>query len=134
MPFLDVTDVLRDPMFCEQLTITRREQAVSNKGRGSTNNTVVNPKPVGVVLPVTDKPLERGPDQQNLPKAIEIHTPFRLRSASDKADRTKTYQPDIVTWQGDDFTVVNVDSFSQYGQGWIRADAISTDTIDVEPA
>lgn len=133
MPFLDVSDVLLDPMFCEALVVTRRVQGLTNKGRVSTTPTTVNPAPYGVVLPVTESPLERGASEQHLPRRIEIHTPYRLRSASQKADGSEQYQPDLITWAGESWTVVLVDDFSRYGAGFIRAEAVATDPLDPEP-
>lgn len=133
MPELDVTDVLLDPLFCEQLTVRRRTQTLV-KGRTTVTPTTVSPAPVGVVLPQNDAPLQRGPDQQHLPRLLQVHTPFRLRSASNKADGTVEYQPDLIIWNGDTFVVNKVQDFSRYGSGWIQADCSSTDAIDNEPS
>jgi hypothetical protein len=131
MPFLDVTDVLLDPMFCETLVVKRRVQTLL-KGRTQMQVTVVNPAPVGVVLPL-DGELERAPDMQTAPKRIEIHTPYRLRGESNKADDSAEYQPDLINWNGDDYLVTVVDNFSHYGRGFIRAEAVATPLVDNEP-
>lgn len=133
MPFLDVSDVLLDPMFCEELTIYRRLQAVSNKGRASTTDTLVSPKPYGVVLPVDAGDLERAPDDQYGPKVLEIHSPFRFRSASTNAAGSQQYQPDRITWNGGTYLCLKVHDFSRYGAGFTQADFASCDPIDVAP-
>ncbi len=132
MPFLDVTDVLLDPMFCAPLVVKRRVQGLV-KGRTQLQVTVVDPAPVGVILPMGGE-LSRGPDMQTMPRRIEIHTPFRLRSESKKADGTEDFQPDIVTFNGDDYQVVLVDDLSQYGAGFIRAEAETVALVDNERA
>jgi galactose-6-phosphate isomerase len=130
MPRLDVTDVLLDPDFCETLTVLRRAEGVSSKGRVTTTETTITPAPVGVVIAQSDQPIQRGPDQQNLPRLIEIHTPFRLRSASKDPISGAVYQPDIIVWGGDRFVVNKTMDFSRYGRGFIQADCSSQDLID----
>jgi galactose-6-phosphate isomerase len=132
MPDLDVTDIILDPDFCETLIVKRREENLV-KGRSTLTVTVIDPAPVGVVLPVDDQPLVRGPDQQNLPRLLEVHTPFRLRGAAKDPGTGKQYQPDIITWNGDDFVVNKVQDYSRFGQGFIQADCSSVDSIDNAP-
>lgn len=132
MPQLNVSGVLLDPRFCEALVVYRRLQTLV-KGRTVITATLVTPAPYGVVLPVADQPLQRGPDQQNLPRLLEIHTPYRLRSASRNLADTQQYQPDIIVWSGDQFLVNKIGDYSKYGRGFIMAEASSIDPIDLEP-
>ncbi|SRR5258708_11405473 len=133
MPDIDVTDVLDDPMFCELLTIQRRQETVNAKGRATTNVVVIDPAPIGVVQPVSDQPLQRGPDQQNLPRLLEVHTPFRLRSAS-RQGTGEQYQPDRIVWNGDTYVVNKVQDYSRYGAGWVQADCSSDVATERPPA
>lgn len=132
MPQLDVTDVLLDPDFCEVLTVKRRTQTML-KGRPQITTVDVDPAPVGVVLPQNDAPLQRGPDQQHLPRLYQVHTPFRLRSAS-KDPTGADLPPDLIIWNGDTLVVNKVQDFSHYGAGWVQADCSSMDPVDNEPA
>lgn len=134
MPFLDVSDVLLDPMFCEELTVYRRLQAISAKGRVTTTDALVDPKPFGVVLPMEGGDLERGADAQYGPKVLEIHTPYRLRSASTNTPGTEQYQPDRIVWNGNSYVCIKIHDFSRYGAGFIQADFASCDPIDVQPS
>jgi galactose-6-phosphate isomerase len=131
MPLLDVSDVLCDPMFSEVLTIQRREAVVGSNGRSTIQTTTISPAPVGVVIPQTDQPLQRGPDQQNLPKLIQVHTTFRLRSASTDPTTGNEYQPDLIVWRGDSFQVNRVYDYSDFGAGFVTADCSSVDSLDV---
>ena len=134
MPELDVSSVILDPMFCEALAIYRRVQTISNKGVTVVTQTQVRPVPYGVVLPMEDSPLLRTPEYQNLPQQLEVHTQYRLRSASQNAAGTEQYQPDYILWNGDWFLVNKISNFSRFGRGFICAYCSSTDPIDVEPA
>lgn len=128
MPMLDVSAVLLDPMFCELLTVQRRAETVGANGRSTLATITISPAPVGVVIPQNDLPLQRGPDQQTLPRLLQVHTPFRLRSAS------PGYQPDLIIWNGDAFVVNRIQDFSRYGGGFIQADCSALTAIQQPPA
>lgn len=134
MPALDVSDITLDPDFAEALTLYRREQVISSKGRVTPTLVLVTPTPYGVVLAQDDLPLQRGPDQQNLPQLLEVHTPFRIRSATKDPATGKIYQPDVLVWNGDNFLCTRTYNFSHFGRGFIRAVFASTDAIDNIPA
>ncbi|HEX7826977.1 MAG TPA: hypothetical protein VF477_18895, partial [Mycobacterium sp.] len=91
------------------------------------------PAPWGVVLPQEDAPLIRGPDQQNMPRLLEIHTIYRLRGATRNAADTEQYQPDIVVWDGDQFILNKPFDLSHYGEGFVRCQLSSIEPIDLEP-
>lgn len=131
MPSIDVTELLLDLDFCEQLTVYRRLQNIDNYGRPSITPVLVTPAPYGVVEPQDDMPLQRGEDQQNLPQLLEVHTIFRLRSAG-KASGVE-YQPDVIVWNGTSFLVNKIINWSRYGVGFVRAQCSSTDAIDGVP-
>ncbi len=131
MPLLDVSEILSDPDFSEQLTIYRRLQNIDQKGRPNMTPVLVTPQPWGIVEPQDDSPLERKEDFQDLPQLIEIHSQFRLRSAG--KDAGVEYQPDVVVWNSTQFLVVRVINWSKYGAGFIRSLCTSTDSIDGVP-
>lgn len=133
MPMLDVMDVLLDPDFCEELTIQRRQQGTDAKGRAALTVTTIDPKPFGVVEPVADQPMVRGPDQQNLPRLLSVHTPFRLRGPS-RDGAGVDFQPDLIIWNGDPYVVNKVQDYSHYGAGWVQADCSSEAATERPPA
>lgn len=125
MPNLDVSDILLDPDFCEQLTVQRRAITMT-KGRATTTSTTISPAPYGVVFSITGD-LLRASDQQNMPATIVVHTPFRLRGAS------PGYEPDLVIWNGDNYAVTALDNFSRYGSGFVAATCTAQDSVDNAP-
>jgi hypothetical protein len=133
MPDLDVSDVLLDPDFAEQLAIQRRTQTMV-KGRPSMTTATISPAPWGAVIPQNDVPMQRGPNQQHLPRLLQVHTQFRLRGASKDPDTGADLPPDLIVWNGDTFIVNKVQDFSRFGAGFIQADCSSTDPTDNEPA
>lgn len=133
MPLLDVSDILLDPDVAETLTIQRRQANVGSNGRASQTVTTITPAPVGSVQPQDAGDLERGSDQQKLPKKIEVITPFRLRSAGSDGQGNE-YQPDLIVWQGDSYQVDSVEPWTAYGAGWLVAKCSSVDSLDVAPS
>ena len=133
MADLDVTDVLLDPLFADTLHVERRKQVVNGKGRTTTEVTIIDPAPVGVVLPQSDAPMVRGPDQQHLPRLLQIHTPFRLRGMGKDPATGDEYQPDQIRWNSDLYVVNTVQDFSRYGSGWGQADCSSIAPQDSVP-
>lgn len=127
MPNLDLTDLTFDPDFAERLTIIRRFQDTSEDGIVDTQDRKVRPLPMGVVLPQNDSPMVRGPDQQHLPRLIQIHTKFALRGPSDD------WQPDKIIWKGGEYVVNKVQDYSSFGRGIIQADASSVSATEPAP-
>lgn len=127
MPNLDLSDLTFDPDFAERLMIVRRFEDVGDNGRLQTQDRLIRPKPFGVVLPQADAPMVRGPDQQNLPRLIQIHTKFRVRGVS------VDWQPDKIWWKGGWYVVNKVQDYSSFGRGMIQADASSISSTEKPP-
>jgi hypothetical protein len=114
MPLLDVTDVLLDPMFQDtSLTCTRQAQTIDANGMASNAQTVT--RFAGVVTNDTGDQLIRRADGSRIEGSITIHTRFGL------IDGKIGFDADLVTWQGRQYTVVNVRDWSTYGRGFVAA-------------
>jgi hypothetical protein len=84
MPLLDITDVLCDPDIASYLVITRRSVVTGNNGLQAITPFMINPQPIGVIVPQKDAPIFRGPDQQNLPRLLQVYTKFMLQGPAQK--------------------------------------------------
>lgn len=114
MPFLDVTDVLSDPDFCDfSLIVTRNSQSVDADGFAT--NTPVKKQFAGVVT--VDKSLEsrKMAAGQLISGAILVVTTERLIAGQTGNDA------DIVTYQNRDYRVTFVDPYTAYGAGFVQA-------------
>jgi hypothetical protein len=103
--------VVLDPYLADKFTVTRRAEVVNlANGRSSTNDTVT-PNVVGVVTMAEDESLlrEQFPEYQYATRILSIVTKFRMQTA------VEGYQPDKVTWRGDDYIVIRIDPYPQYG-------------------
>ncbi|MBJ8361259.1 head-tail adaptor [Citrobacter cronae] len=114
MPFLDVTEVLLDPDFCDySLVCTRKTQSVDADGFAT--NTDQNTPFNGVVT--VDRSLEakRMAAGQSIGGAILVVTQFRLTQGKPGLDA------DVVTYNGRHYRVTFVDPYTSYGSGFVQA-------------
>jgi galactose-6-phosphate isomerase len=111
MPFLDVSDVLTDPDFCDNTLVCERNSlSTDSSGRGviSTQNTRFS----GVVTSDKGELLQRGAVGEHATDNISVITRFKLRDAGIAATA------DIVQWNGKRYTVTKVNVYSTYGIGF----------------
>lgn len=114
MARLDVTDILSDPDFMD--TGLARERMTQTVGAdGMAINAKVVRKFAGVVTSDSGNVLDRSPDGERIKGNMTIHTRFDLCDGS--AGKTA----DVVQWQGQRYTVSNVNSYSHFGRGFIVA-------------
>jgi hypothetical protein len=113
MAMLDVTELLTDPDFVDLgLLCQRNVQIVGNDGLAML--TPANGNFVGSVFAGESK-LNRGSDGQYIKGRITIITKFGL------IDGQQGNTADIVTWQRKRYTVTEVEDFSNWGAGFVRA-------------
>lgn len=113
MPFLDVSDVLADPMFADALVLYRTTEAIGSNGR--VTSTEVPSNISAVVTSANGKELERLPEADRIKGGIIVHTQARLvAGGGDLA-------PDELLYLGDRYVVVGVNDYSRYGTGFVAA-------------
>ena len=124
MPMMDVSVALTNPYTLDFFMVKRRLETVSSSGYSTTSENVTDVVR-GVVHPAGKQDLERLPEDQRQAKTIAVITRFALRGSSQQ--NGQNYQPDLVVWQGNNFVVVDIEDYSQYGPGFIRALCSLTD-------
>ena len=122
MATLDVSDVLLCPEFTDNYVINRNQETIDNNGRSQVTTTQINS--FGVVTMASGQDLQRYPELQILERVISIVTKTRLQSA------VTGYQPDVITWRGDNYVVKAIDLYPQYGAGFYEVIAASIDLTD----
>lgn len=116
MPKLDVSSVLKNPMFKEArgaLVRVRNTQTVGDDGR-AVNKPCKTPFD-GVVTSDTGDVLTRLAEGSYVKGSIVVHTSCDLIDGTDGKDA------DIVIWNGRQFTVSSVNDYSTYGRGFVAA-------------
>lgn len=113
MPFLDVSDVLTDPDFCEQLVCQRTTVFTDLSGLGEPTVSLL--KFYGVVTSDKGETLERTSVGEHAGGTISVISRFRLRDSGSGATA------DIVQWNNASYTVTKINDYSRYGRGLIEA-------------
>lgn len=114
MPFLDCSDVLTDPDFCDRTLKCRRNSlSTDNNGLGVVESAYIPFS--GVVTSDKGELLQRGAEGERANATISVITRFQLRDAGNGATA------DIVQWNGKQYTVIKINDYSTYGVGFIES-------------
>ncbi len=112
---IDVTDVLTDPEFIgrpNSLTCLRNTQTVGSNGIAT--NAQQSFAFTGVVSG-RRRNLGRGASAERISGSIVVYTTFALIAGS------PTATADIVSWNGQQYTVTQVNAYPQFGRGFLEA-------------
>lgn len=120
MPFLDVTEVLNDPDFCDTSLVCHRQVQTLDEDNFATNITESIPFS-GVVTVDSSLEAERIAAGQKTGGAILVVTQFRLTQGRRGTDISPQLDADIVTYDGFDYRVTFVDPYVRYGAGFVQA-------------
>jgi hypothetical protein len=120
MPFLDVTDILLDPAFSEEFTVTRSVRVIGDNGRVTLQTKIF--KLYGVVTIPSLKQDNIIADANIANRSIVIHSPSRLY------DPTVNTVADIISWNGNQYKVRTSANWSNYGRGFTSATCDLIDT------
>lgn len=120
-PQLDVTDAILDPMFADEISITRRPYTTGSNGRVSIAPT--NLCITGVVTQGTPHAFEQQPDDQVGKAMITVHA-FQFQLYDPVTGKLNSYQPDIINYNGNQYIVTKVLNWSRFGQGFTMAEAV----------
>lgn len=127
MSLIDLCDLISDPDIAGQtFTVVRRQAVVDDRGEEQIT-TIVVPNVVGQVSPTGDNSLVRQAAFESQGETAQVITQYRLRGATREPSTGLIYKPDIVLWQGNHYQVVTVNSYDQYGRGFIVAECEATD-------
>ncbi|MBD2803493.1 head-tail adaptor [Xenorhabdus sp. ZM] len=114
MPFLDVTEVLSDPDFCDpSLTYKRRKSVIDDDGIPSIQETIIQFS--GVVTVDRSIEAQLRMSGQTVTGNILIVTTERLIAGA------TGHIGDIVTYQNREYLVKSVDPYTAYGAGFVQA-------------
>lgn len=113
MPTLDVTAAILDPAFLDTLVWSRQAQTVGDDGRAVDAPTSLSI--YGVITNDQGDVLMRLGDSAQVRGNITAHTLAKLSAGTSATDA------DIITWDGNDYTVDVLLDYSRYGQGFTAA-------------
>lgn len=113
MARLDVTDILLDPDFIDALVCERIVQSVGDDGIAV--NTATEAPVFGCVTNADGDRLQRTPAGERVASTILVHTKSRLRAGNDG------YTADILRFEENRYTVMQVSGYSHFGRGFVAA-------------
>lgn len=117
MANLDVSELLFDPDFVDELTLIHRFSTVNSLGENVVTET--NFATVGSVQPASGKTLSR------LPDALRVSNISSFWIKADiVVDGTGKY-PDIISFRGKRFQVQTVFDWQNYGAGWTEGTCVA---------
>jgi hypothetical protein len=125
MAFTNATRAIRNPRFRNPFVVERRAETVGDDGFVSTSTRKYPTN--GVITAGGGGDLERGQDEQHMPKVLSVVTQFRLQGPA------PGFQPDIIEFRGSRFVIVQLDDETQWGSGWVQAICHSIKHVDVAP-
>ena len=123
MPTLDFSDVLASPEFQSEFSVKRRIDSIDEATGRSTITSQQTDGVLGVVVYGNGDNTRRD-DAQATDRRITVITRFRLRAAG------AAVQPDVVVYDGVDFTVTGVEPWHRFGSGFVKASAESMQAAD----
>src|ERR1700694_3507137 len=124
MPDIDVSDLLLDSDIAgEAFSVIRRQEIVGANGVPVLTQTTLpkagDPAIVGSITPTGDNSLVRAEAYSTQSNTIKVITAFRLRGPS-KDGTGKSFQPDIVLWNGNHFVVRTLNEWTSFGAGFVE--------------
>lgn len=112
MALLDVSEVIRDPMFTSRIALIPRIESIDDVG----NPSWIDEQAIEIQAVVTSdmKSIER------LPDALQRVGMILVRCMKDDVPVGFGHGYDAVEWRGRKFVVKDCADYSQFGQGFIR--------------
>jgi galactose-6-phosphate isomerase len=137
MPDIDVSDLCDDPDIAgEAFSVIRRQEVVGPNGVSTLTLTTFpqpgDPAIAGSVTPTGDNSLVRAEAYTTQSNTIKVITAFRLRGPS-KDGAGKSFQPDIVVWNGNHFVVSTLNEWTSFGGGFVEAECTQIDFNPLAP-
>lgn len=113
MALLDVSEILSDPLFVDDIAVIRSSRTTNQQG--ITVDTPGMYYAYGSVQPTPGRDLEQFAEAERAGVFITVTTTFQLFPL------TATTAPDQVVWRGKNYRVKHVPDWTNYGQGFVTA-------------
>lgn len=120
---MNFNDVFDDPELITEFTLTRSQETVNEQGRAEFLPTDI--PLTGVILPATEKQMERLPEEHRNSEIMAVFCEHELTSGSD------TYAADVITQRGESYEIVSVKDWMKVA-GFCEALAKSTSVMGRE--
>ena len=116
MARIDVSELLNDPDFVEQITLIKRTVSINEHGENPLTETASII--YACIQGMAGSELERQPQSARLHDTITIYTKSILQSEKESG------YADVVVWQGNRYQVKSVVNFKNYGVGYTQGTCV----------
>lgn len=132
MAFDLALDTVFDPLLNDTFGRIRRLEMRDAHGRSQVAQTTTA-NLTGVVSMYQDIEDIRNefPEVQYATRVISVVTNSNFQAAV-KDVQGNNYQPDLIVWRGDNYVVLRVSPYPQFGIGWHQVVAMSVDKVDAQ--
>lgn len=113
MALIDVSELMVDPDFADEIQIVRSIQSVDATGLAQRAQQTYDA--IGVVQAGSGDQLELLPESQRTKSNMTVYTQFQLQEATD------TTEADVVLWQGKSYRVMVTSQWTNWGGGYTQA-------------
>jgi len=120
MSSIDVSEILNDPDFVQELTLIRRSSCVDGYGQNRIAETPICT--IGCVQPISGRTLQRLPDAMRNANVQSFWIKQKLVNDSRSA------YPDVIVKQGKRFIVQVVFDWSDWGEGYTEGTCVAQGT------
>lgn len=120
---MNFDDIFDDPELKTEFMLTRTTESVNVNGRAEFLPTDIPLK--GVILPATEKQMERLPEEHRNSEIMAIYCAYQITSGSE------TLAADVVTHRGESYEVISVKDWMQLA-GYCEGLAKSTSVMGRE--
>lgn len=131
MPLLNpAAVVLSSPMLLDTFNVIRRVETEDSSGIAHLLPTATVGV-YGVVKPIGDR-LDRRAEEDSDMKDLRIFTKFALRGETRDGVATN-WKPDLVFWKGNNYLVIDVRDYGNYGIGFVAAECNLFEAVSMPP-
>ena len=126
-PQLDVSAALTNPYTLDVFNVLRRPETINVFGESSVAEQQTFENVYGIVTPDGDASLARSAEMQTQVKVLSVISRFALRGNREASGTN--FQPDLVVWDGNSYIVRNVEDYSRYAAGFVKASCELIDSV-----
>lgn len=123
MATLDVSGIIDDPEFADEVIVVRRATIVDEFGLAQPSEEIYS-SVIAVVTPASGESIDKLPEALRASGAMECFTRFRLMGPSEGGPG------DEIQWQGETYFIGNLDRYLNFGEGFCHAVLIRKEIAD----
>lgn len=119
MALIDVSELLNDPDFIDELSIIRRDVSVNDYGEGVITKSLLSGI-YGSIQGATKDDIARLPEGVQLSRMKVVYTKTELKVGGPDGEYS-----DLIVINNKEYTIENVTPWGNFGSGWYMCDCVA---------